>query len=171
LANDQNFYGTTYAGGAYNAGTVFRLTPSGTLTTLYSFCQQTACVDGFQPYGALVQGTDGLLYGTTVYGGAHGQGSVFSIATSGETFTTVYSFYCCSDGALPESALVQGSNGDFYGTTSYGTIFEITPQGTLTTLYKFCSLQYCEDGNAPSGNPALSADGVLYGAATEGGDK
>ncbi len=174
LANDLNFYGTTYAGGAYNAGTVFRLTPSGTLTTLYSFCQQTACADGTLPAASLVQGTDGLLYGTTAYGGAHGEGEVFSITTKGEALTTVYSFCAgqCNDeldGSQPMSTLVQGSNGDFYGTTSFGTIFEVTPQGALTTLYEFCSLQYCADGNAPSGTPALSAEGVLYGAATEGG--
>jgi uncharacterized repeat protein (TIGR03803 family) len=177
LANDQNFYGTTTSGGAYGEGTVFKLTPSGTLTTLYSFCQdQTPCADGANPYGGLVQGTSGLLYGTTALGGEHALGSVFSIGTNGEMFTTLYSFcdgrcsiFGLNDGSAPESALVQDSNGNFYGTTSFGTIFEITPQGTLTTLYEFCSLPSCEDGNAPWGNPALSSDGILYGAATKGG--
>ena len=177
MANDLNFYGTTTSGGAYGQGTVFKLTPSGTLTTLYSFCQQIACADGSDPYGGLVQGTSGLLYGTTALGGEQALGSVFSIATSGEAFTTLYSFCdgrCdglgLNDGSAPESALVQNSNGNFYGTTSFGTIFEITPQGTLTTLYEFCSVPpSCEDGNDPSGNPALSPDGILYGTATKGG--
>src|ERR1700722_4624603 len=71
LANDQNFYGTTTSGGAYGFGTVFKLTPSGTLTPLYSFCQQSACADGATSSASLVQGTDGLLYGTTAYGGAY----------------------------------------------------------------------------------------------------
>jgi uncharacterized repeat protein (TIGR03803 family) len=176
LANDLNFYGTTTSGGAYGAGTVFKLTPAGTITTLYSFCQQISCADGANPYGGLVQGTSGLLYGTTALGGAHGFGSVFSIATSGETFTTLYSFcdgFCSrgyfNDGTTPESTLVQDSAGNFYGTTSFGTIFEITPQGTLTTLYEFCSQPDCDDGNSPSGNPVLSAEGDLYGAAPKGG--
>lgn len=174
LANDLNFYGTTTSGGAYGFGTIFKLTPSGTLTTLYSFCQQTGCPDGSDPSGSLVQGTNGLLYGTTKFGGAGESGTVFSISTSGETFTTLFSFCVqdypyCVDGSQPETALVQGSNGNFYGTTSFGTIFEMTPQGVLTTLYEFCSLPSCEDGNAPSGNLALSSAGVLYGAATKGG--
>jgi uncharacterized repeat protein (TIGR03803 family) len=176
LANDLNFYGTTTSGGAYGYGTVFKLTPSGALTTLYSFCQQTACADGATPHAGLVQGTSGLLYGTTESGGARGLGTVFSIATSGEAFTTLYSFCLgrCdgsgpNDGSAPESALVQDSSGNFYGTTSYGTIFEITPQGTLTTAYEFCSLPFCADGNDPSGNMALSPDGVLYGTTLAGG--
>ena len=174
LANDLNFYGTTTSGGAYGSGTVFKLTSSGTLTTLYSFCQQTSCADGANPYASLVQGTDGLLYGTTALGGAHHLGSVFSIATSGKTFTTLYSFCdggCTSglnDGSQPETALVQDSNGNFYGTTSFGTLFEITSQGTLTTLYEFCSQPFCADGNAPSGNP-ISPNGILYGASPKGG--
>jgi uncharacterized repeat protein (TIGR03803 family) len=177
LANDLNFYGTTTSGGAYGQGTVFKLTPSGILTTLYSFCQDgTPCADGAEPYGGLVQGTSGLLYGTTVLGGEHALGSVFSIATSGKEFTTLYSFCdgrCdglgLNDGSGPQSTLVQDSNGNFYGTTSFGTIFEITPQGTLTTLYEFCSQPDCDDGNSPSGNPALSAEGDLFGAAPKGG--
>lgn len=177
MANDLNFYGTTESGGAHGSGTVFKLTPSGTLTTLYSFCQDpSSCADGGYPYAGLVQGTSGLLYGTTADGGAYALGTVFSIATSGEAFTTLYSFCdgrCdglgLNDGSGPESTLVQDSNGNFYGTTLFGTIFEITPQGTLTTLYEFCSQPSCADGTAPSGNMALSANGVLYGAAPNGG--
>lgn len=81
-ATDGNFYGTTFLGGAHwindvnHAGTVFRITPSGTLTTIYNFCAQggTACTDGQAPIAGLVQGNDGNLYGTTLYGGVSGEG-------------------------------------------------------------------------------------------------
>jgi uncharacterized repeat protein (TIGR03803 family) len=172
LAKNLYFYGTTTSGGKYGEGTVFHLTPEGKLSTLYSFCKETNCTDGKDPVGGLIQGIDGLLYGTTAYGGTYGEGTVFSITTAGK-LTTLYSF-CpdfdyCTDGKQPESDLVQGSNGNFYGTTSFGTIFEITPQGALTVLYEFCSQPSCDDGNDPLGNLAQSADGVLYGATAKGG--
>ena len=68
---DGNFYGTTYSGGANGDGTVFRSTPSGALTTLYSFCTQTNCTDGALPLAPLIQGSDGNFYGSTSYGGAN----------------------------------------------------------------------------------------------------
>src|SRR5437773_1023085 len=70
-ATDGNFYGTTFFGGADGQGTVFKITPSGTLTTLYSFCSQSGCADGLEPAAALVQATDGNFYGTTIGGGAN----------------------------------------------------------------------------------------------------
>jgi uncharacterized repeat protein (TIGR03803 family) len=107
-------------------GTVFKITPSGTLTTLYSFCSQSGCTDGYGP--VLLQATDGNFYGTTVYGGANttgcgggGCGTVFKITPSG-TLTTLYSFCSqsgCTDGSGPNS-LVQDTNGMFYGTTFGG---------------------------------------------------
>jgi uncharacterized repeat protein (TIGR03803 family) len=151
-ASDGNFYGTTVEGGADGAGTVFRITPSGTLTTLYSFCSQVNCTDGYWPYAGLVQAADGNLYGTTGNGGAFGNyGTVFKITPSG-TLTTLYSFCAqngCADGEEPAARLVQAADGNFYGTTasggtsqncdSYrcGTVFKITPSGTLTTLHSF----------------------------------
>jgi uncharacterized repeat protein (TIGR03803 family) len=173
LAKNLDFYGTTTSGGKYGDGTVFKLTPSGELTTLYSFCKETNCADGVDPVGGLIQASNGLLYGTTAGGGTYGQGTVFSITTGG-TLTTLYSFceqfdVCADGGAEPESNLVQASNGNLYGTTTWGSIFEITPQGALTILYEFCSQPSCEDGNDPLGNIAQSADGVLYGATSKGG--
>ncbi len=84
-ATDGNFYGTTYEGGAIDYGTVFKITPAGTLTTLYSFCSKTNCADGYIPYASLVQATDGNFYGTTTQGdGAYGNGgTVFKITPSG----------------------------------------------------------------------------------------
>ncbi len=122
-ATNGNLYGTTYYGGANNDGTVFEITPSGTLTTLYNFCSQSDCADGNNPYAGLVQATDGNLYGTTYYGGANGDGTVFKITLSSGTLTTLYSF-CpqsgCADGYNPYAGLVQDTNGDLYGTTYYG---------------------------------------------------
>src|ERR1022692_464184 len=165
-AANGDLYGTTIGGGANDDGTIFKITPGGTLTTLYSFCSQTNCTDGAYPYAGLVQAANGDLYGTTNYGGVNGDfGTVFKITPTG-TLTTLYSFCSqsgCTDGALLIAGLVQAANGDFYGTTyvgganvapngtSAGTIFKITPSGTLTTLYSFCSRSGCTDGDSPRG--------------------
>jgi uncharacterized repeat protein (TIGR03803 family) len=176
-ATDGNFYGTTYGGGANaNNGTVFKITPSGTLTTLYSFCAQSGCTDGALPAAGLVQAGDGNLYGTAVYGGANNRGTIFKITPSG-TLTTLYSFCAqngCADGALPFAGLVQ-ANGNFYGTTefggtySYGAIFRITPSGTLTTLYSFCANSGCPDGARPAAGLIQATNGVFYGTTQAGG--
>src|SRR5208283_2081962 len=130
------FYGTTTSGGVTNCsdgcGTIFKITPSGTLTTLYSFCSQSNCPDGYNPWG-LVQARDGNFYGATGHGGASGNncgglgcGTVFKITSSG-TLTTLYS--CCPlggcqleapDGQFPNGKLLQANDGNFYGTTSSG---------------------------------------------------
>jgi len=160
-ATDGNFYGTTGGRGANGYGTVYKITPSGTLTVLYSFCSQSDCTDGAETYAGLIQATDGNFYGTAFIGGANGGGTVYRITPSG-TLTVLYSFCSqsgCTDGAYPYGGLVQATNGNFYGTTGggganttecnghgCGTVFEITPSGTLTTLYSFCSQSGCPDG-------------------------
>jgi uncharacterized repeat protein (TIGR03803 family) len=123
---DGNFYGTTSAGGVQGSGTVFKITPGGAPTTLHSFCAQTNCTDGINPYTGLIQGTDGNFYGTTTSGGSNsfnGYGTVFKITGTG-TLTTLYSFcpvgFSCTDGTSPDAGLVLGTNGTFYGTTSSG---------------------------------------------------
>jgi uncharacterized repeat protein (TIGR03803 family) len=116
--NDGNFYGTTYSGGAHNLGTVFKVTPSGTLTLLYSFAGGSA--DGASPYTGLTLGTDGNFYGVTGNGGYFNAGTVFKITASG-TFTLLHSFCnstSCPDAFYPETPLVQHTNGVFYGNTS-----------------------------------------------------
>ncbi|HXR17713.1 MAG TPA: choice-of-anchor tandem repeat GloVer-containing protein [Terriglobales bacterium] len=115
---DGNLYGTAPSGGAHSGGTVFKVTPTGTLTTLYSFCAQTNCTDGEEPLAGLVLATNGTFYGTTSVGGANGDGTVFSI-TAGGTLTTLHSFDL-TDGAYPTAALIQGRDGNFYGTTVEG---------------------------------------------------
>jgi uncharacterized repeat protein (TIGR03803 family) len=176
-ATDGNFYGTTYEGGTNNGGTIFKITPSGTLTTLYSFCSQgrSICPDGQGPIGGLIQGSNGSLYGTTWVGGlsscAYLCGTVFKITTAG-ALTTLYSFTGFADGGKPAAGLVQGSNGNFYGTTNAGgangfggTVFEITPNGTLTTLHSFDGT----DGSAPAAALVQAANGSLYGTTSNGG--
>ena len=173
---DGNLYGTTQSGGKADSGTVFRETTAGALSILYSFCSQTNCVDGSLPMGALVQGTDGNFYGTTSSGGAFGQGTVFKITTSG-SLTTLHSFCSlsqCADGQSPHAGLVQGRDGNFYGTTlgsaPYGgNIFRITPTGTLSNVYTFCSVANCADGLAPEGGLIQASDGSLYGTTSQGG--
>ena len=181
-ATNGNFYGTTYAGGGANSrGTVFKITPSGTLTTLYSFCPQSGCPDGSDPQAGLAQATNGNFYGTTFAGGAHDLGTVFKITLSGN-LTTVHSFCSvgypdCADGDLPRfGALVQATNGDLYGTAPsggaqiyYGIIFKITPGGSLTTLYSFCPQSGCPDGDDPRGTLVQDTNGNLYGTTFAGG--
>jgi len=181
-ATNGAFYGTTTAGGTSSAcgtdgcGTVFKITTGGTLTTLHNF----DFADGSHP-NAVVQASDGNFYGTAWTGGAssacssYGCGTVFKI-TAGGTLTTLHSFAAGSDGSGPLSWLVQASNGNLYGTTrtpphgeggayGYGTVFEITPSGKLTTLHSFDGT----DGAYPYAGLVQATDGNLYGTTTNGG--
>src|ERR1017187_6061793 len=169
-ATNGDLYGTTSGFFVNGYGTVFKITPGGTLTTLYSFCSQTNCADGDEPVAGLVQAANGDLYGTTAGGGINNGGTVFKITPSG-TLTTLYSFCSqtnCADGRGPVAGLVQAANGDLYGTTGQdganggGTIFKITPSGTLTTLYSFCPKSGCTD-TYPSAGLVQAANGDLYG--------
>ncbi len=128
---DGNFYGTTNAGGATDHGTLFRITPTGVVKILHSFCKVNGCPDGFDPVGGPILGTDGKLYGTTQGGGTGGHpGTVFQ-STLGGTLATLHNF-AGLDGAKPLAGLVQHTDGDFYGTTTnggandMGTVFSIS---------------------------------------------
>ena len=146
-----------------------------TFTTLLRFGRDIRLQAG------LIQGADGDFYGTTFYGGAYSNGSIFKITQSG-TLTTLYSFcsqgFLCTDGNYPFAALVQATDGNFYGTTyeggantgvSAGTVFKITPSGTLTTLYSFCSQSGCTDGSMPIAGLVQAANGDFYGTTQSGG--
>jgi uncharacterized repeat protein (TIGR03803 family) len=179
-ATNGDLYAPTRGGGPNHAGTIFKITPGGTLTTLYNFCALgNPCEDGESPLAGLVQAANGDLYGTTSFDGAHGHGTVFNI-TLGGTLTTLYSFCSisnCTDGAGGTyGALVHGTNGDFYGTTLgggangfFGTVFKITPTGTLTTLYSFCSQTGYTDGDNPTAGLIQATDGDFYGTTYLGG--
>jgi uncharacterized repeat protein (TIGR03803 family) len=175
---DGNFYGTTSRGGSSacvdGCGTVFKITPAGTLTTLYSFCALANCSDGASPQAGLVQGTDGEFYGTTEQGGT--AGSVFKITAAG-ALTTLHKFTAkqSAGGYDPRAGLIQGADGNFYGTTwlgganDGGTVFQITPAGTLITLYSFCALTNCADGEDPYAGVVQGTDGNFYGTTHNGG--
>jgi uncharacterized repeat protein (TIGR03803 family) len=169
-----DFYGTTVSGGREPGdGTVFRVTPEGVLTTLHKFCVLTNCADGAYPRVGLVLGPDGNFYGTTASGGANQYyGTVFKIDRAGE-LTTLYSFCSqpdCRDGNVPYAALALGTDGNFYGTTyeggdyGWGTVFNVTPGGTLTTLHSFDH----SDGNYPDGGLFQGTNGIFYGATSQG---
>ena len=173
--SDGNLYGTTgYGGTNGNYGTVFKISPStGKLTTLYSFSGS----DGDTPFGALVQASDGNFYGTTEYGGAYGNGTVFKITPAG-SLTTLYSFTGGNDGGNPFNVtLVEGSNGNLFGTTSYGgpygynggTIFCITKTGSLLTLHSFTPYDTTGNGFVPFAGLTMGSDGNFYGTTLEGG--
>lgn len=174
---DGNFYGSASSGGQNFCGTMFKVTPSGTLTTLHSFDGS----DGAFPMQGPVLGRDGNFYGTTPSGGLagiNGYGTVYKMTPQG-TLTTLHEFCSlpnCGDGQQPQDAeLVQATDGNFYGTTefgganAYGTVFRITPSGTLTTLYSFCSQTGCSDGRVPLAGMVQATDGNLYGATNGGG--
>ena len=187
VGSDGNFYGTTFSGGQntnvgiwgeIGYGTVFKVTLDGQLTCLASFNG----TNGSNPTAGVVEGPDGAFYGTTWYGGSSNLGTVFRITTNG-MLTTLVSFNG-TNGASPRAALVLGKDGSLYGTarsggaslddprsTQYlsvpggGTIFKITTNGTLTTLYSFTP---DTDGQNPIAPLVLANDGNFYGAADGG---
>jgi uncharacterized repeat protein (TIGR03803 family) len=197
---DGNFYGTTSGGGARpkgkqdttGHGTIFRLTPAGQLTTLHSFA---GVPDGDGPAAELFQARDGNFYGTTKEGGEKcdssygGCGTIFKVTQPGE-LTILHRFNQANgEGRFPEAALLQGKDGNFYGTTSQGgkatrrsfgggtisatfkgrgTIFRITPAGEFTTLHGFPEKE--GDGEAPGRGLVRGGDDDFYGT-TKGGGK
>ena len=175
LASNGDLYGTTSLGGAFGVsfggyGTIFRISPSGTFASLYSFSLHS---DGAFPYGGLVQATSGSLYGTTQQGGTQGFGTVFSITPAG-VLTTIHDF-AFSDGSAPQGSLVESSDGTFYGTTKMGggqnggTIFSITTEGDFTSLYSFCAESQCTDGKNPQAGLIQATDLNFYGTTSGGG--
>ena len=138
-------------------------------TVLYSF---TGSPDGAGPFAGVIFDTKGNLYGTTVYGGAYGYGSVFKVTPSGEE-TVLYSFTGDSDGAYPYAGLVFDKKGNLYGTTIAGgansldgTVFEVTPSGEETVLHSFTG---APDGAYPRAGLVFDGRGNLYGTTYEGG--
>lgn len=173
---DGNYYGTTYSGGntGYQGGNdcnsrcgvIYKITSGGTLTDVYKFCSQANCADGNGPNAALVLDSNDNFYGTTSYGGANGDGTVFQLSPTG-AFKTIHSF-SGSDGQFPFSTLVQGPDGDLYGSTqsggtdNAGVIFKITTAGAVTVLHSFCGS--CIDPSNTS-QLILGQDGNFYGTA------
>jgi len=177
---DGNLYGTTIDGGANSSGNVIKITPSGTLVSLYDFCSRSNCTDGQYPVSTLVLGNDGDFYGTTQNGGIYNPlyGTIFKVSASG-TLTTLHSFNAI-DGVSPYGSLLLASNGNFYGTATgggtctlvggCGTLFMITPGGAFTTLHTFCLQIGCPDGQLPGGALIEASDGNIYGTTHGGGN-
>lgn len=165
--SDGAFYGTTYFGGVNSAGTVFKITSTGSLTTLHSFA---GAAEGSGPQGTLIQGTDGNFYGTTTFGGPNSSGTIFKMTSSG-TLTVLYAFTGGSDGSNPAAGLVQGKDGNFYGTAYYGgangfgAVYQVTPGGTQTILHNFNGT----DGANPHSALIVGQDGNFYGTTNYGG--
>jgi uncharacterized repeat protein (TIGR03803 family) len=172
---DGNLYGTTMTAGGSNGesgGTVFKITPGGTLTTLYAFCQirdhNDYCSDGTEPNG-VIEGRDGNFYGTTYNGGVENFGTVFRL-TPGGVLTTLYDFVSESGGYFPFGGLIQASDGNFYGTTinggatgqeDWGVVFKITSSGVYTVLHSFLA---GAEGAFPYAGLVEASDGNLYGS-------
>ncbi len=167
LGPDGNFYGTAVWGGSNDSGVVFQLKPNGTLSTVANFSGK----NGDYPYAPLVLAADGNLYGTTQSGGSNNSGCVFRVTTEG-ALTTLFSFEGPGPtGANPGGDLVLGSDGAFYGTTSgggtgNGTIFRMTTNGSLKTIFSFAG---SSGGELPVGALTLGADDKFYGTTRNGG--
>ena len=184
-----NLYGTTALGGTGgDGGTIFKLAPDGTETVLYSFCSRSGCADGWTPSGGLIMDGRGNLYGTTAGGGTGNGGTVFELTRGGKE-KVLYSFCSqtgCTDGSDPNGGVVTDRDGNLYGTTmgggansgycsAYsngicGTVFKVTPAGTETVLYSFCTKAYCPDGVGPYAGVVLDNHGNLYGTTAAGGN-
>jgi len=169
--SDGNFYGTTLSGGADNQGTIFQLTPGGTVTILHSFAGGKS--DGQIPFASLIQGTDGNFYGTTAQGGASTFGIAFKITAAG-VFTLLHSFSdSTTDGGAPYAPFGEGTDGNFYtataggGSNNLGAIVKMTPAGEITLVHSFPSA--ATDGESPTVGLVVGPDGSFYGTTAHGG--
>ncbi len=159
--------GTSLNGGSQQYGTVFKLSPAGSLSVLHSF---TNGPDGATPFAGLIQATDGNLYGASFQGVSSFYGTVFRLKTSG-AFSSLYSFGGVPDGGNATGSLIQGSDGKLYGSAStggsngFGAVFSLTTNGVFAPLWSFDS----SDGSFPAGRLLQASDGKFYGTTALGG--
>lgn len=173
LASDGNFYGTTKNGGYAGQGTIFQLTPQGALTIIYNFGLDASA--GTNPYGGVVQTSDGSFYGTTAYGGSSNNGTVYKFTVSGSparASVTPLAQFDSVHGQNPRGTLLRGADGNLYGVTyaggsgtgAAGTVFKMTPAGVLTVLKTFLPAT----GSYPLCTLVQGADGSIYGTTSAG---
>ena len=180
LDTEDNLDGTTFGGvntTGSTAGTVFKLTPSGSFTTLVSFSGFNEIYpDAAYPLASVILDSEGNFYGTTVAGGDYQYGAVYKITPSSGG-TALYSFANQDDGRSPQAGVVRDAAGSLYGTAQggihgSGVVFKLTPSGVFTALYSFCSVANCTDGAANGTGPygvVLDSKGNLYGTTYGGG--
>jgi uncharacterized repeat protein (TIGR03803 family) len=169
--DDGNLYTGSRDAWTGGDGTIFKITPAGELKVLHLFDG----TDGQDPSGGLTLGTDGMFYGATSYGGLYSYGTVFKMTPKGE-LTTIHNFTGGDDGGYPSAPPIEGSDGNFYGTTSYGgrtgnigTVYRITPSGVFTTVNSFGLTSSRSSGNYPNAGLVQGIDGLLYGTTFYGG--
>jgi serine protease len=166
LGDDGNFYGKTSGDSTTSFGTIFSIGPDGTFNPLYSF---TGRSDGGNPQGTLVEGSDGLYYGTAYGGGSQGQGVIFTVDSAGD-YNVIHNFDF-ANGAGPDGGLALASDGNFYGMTAWGgahndgMIYRLKPDQTFSNLFSFNGT----NGLNPSDDLVQGLDGKLYGRAYYGG--
>jgi uncharacterized protein (TIGR03437 family) len=164
LATDGNFYGTAFEDGPLGGGVVFQVTANGTLSVIYGFHSDATIFNpGNYPATGVIQASDGNFYGTTSFPEPYGA-LIFKL-TPGGVFSGLVAF---PGGSVYPSGLVQGRDGNFYGTTQEGTFFRFTPPATLTTLYSFSA--FGPDGFYPYAGIMLGTDGNFYGTTETGGN-
>ena len=185
-ALDGNFYGMTEFGGSAGEGCIFEVSPVGQVTIIHSFGDGTVPNDGQYPTSGLIQGVDGSFYGTTFAGGSSSAnaGTVFKLTLPGNVTTVpgivtiLHSFgdgSVTNDGAQPSAPLLQGDDGNFYGTAQTGgsfesgCVFKITSLGAVTILHSFGDGTVANDGDSPQGALIEGYDGNFYGTTTLGG--
>jgi uncharacterized repeat protein (TIGR03803 family) len=174
-AADGTFYGTTYGGGEFDGGTLFKLTPSGKFSQVHNFCSSANCADGQWPVAAPIQGTDGNLYGLTSFGGKADAGILYDLTATGR-FNVVHTFLCydssCNLGGQP-NWIMQDVAGNLFGSTALGgaydkgTIFEITPNHQYVNLFTFSEtspapLMRANDGNFYGVTDGINGDGAIF---------
>jgi len=174
-AADGTLYGTTFEGGQFNAGTLFKLTPAGKFSMVHNFCSSASCADGQWPVSAPIQGTDGNLYGITLLGGKANAGVLYNVTPAGRS-NVVHTFLCfsgsCNLGGQPNSVM-QDVAGNLFGATGgggafgEGTIFKITPNHQYSNLYTFSGfspkvLMRANDGNFYGITDGINGEGSIF---------
>lgn len=166
-ANDGALYGTTWGGGVNGLGTIFRIAPDGTYTTVHDFGITSG--DGYLPETPLIQARDGLLYGTTTAGGSTGAGTVYTLALDG-TYRVLHSF--TGNDAFHPSGIMQAADGLFYGLSAGGagypgSAYVMASDGSTTLLHAF-PWSGAPEGYMPRGTLVQASNGYFYALTGQG---